>query len=124
MSWLISFEMWGEKFHPSQVSFQFTTQHDPGVIGTRGKYRGRPVPYGSASYVVPKSIPRSEGIKHLVMIVEPILNAIEVAGATEWNVHIVRRYADQCNEEFSREELALITRLRCGFTYAAYEEQK
>ena len=64
MPWCVSFEIWGEEFRPSRVPFGFTAQHDPGVIGTVGRYRGQPMPYGSASYAVPPSVPNRERITH------------------------------------------------------------
>jgi hypothetical protein len=121
MPWSISFRIQGDEFRPSQVPFAFTEQHDPGVIGRYGRYRDRPIPYGSASYDVPPSIPRKDYIKHLVQTIEPVLPAIHEAGATDWYVCIGRFYHGQCNEEYSLEELQLIARLGCGFTYSAYE---
>ncbi len=128
MPWCVSFEIWGEEFHPSKVPFRFTKQHDPGVIGTIGRYRGQPVPYGSASYVVPPSVPNDKRIVHIVQSIEPVLDDIRAAGATKWHISIGRFYYAQCNEEYSLEELQLIARLGCGFIYSAYnvteEEEK
>ncbi len=112
--------MWGEEFRPSRVPFRFSEQHDPGIIGTLGRYRGQPVPYGSASYRVPPSVPNAERIRHIVHIIEPLLPAIREAGATDWHISIGRFYYAQCNEEYSLEELQLIARLGCGFIYSAY----
>ena len=120
MPYRVSFEMWGEGFRPSRVLFRFTEQNDPGVIGTVGRYRGKPLPYGSASYVVPASVPNADRIKHTVQIMEPILASIRDAGATDWHVSIGRYYFAQCNEAYSLEELQLIARLGCGFVYSAY----
>lgn len=112
--------MWGEEFRPSRVPFQFTEQHDPGLIGTVGRYRGQPLPYGSASYIVPSSIPNTDHIRHTVQTIEPILASIRAAGATDWHISIGRYYQAQCNEEYSLEELQLIARLGCGFIYSAH----
>jgi hypothetical protein len=120
MPYRVSFEMWGERFRPSRVPFRFTEQHDPGVIGTVGHYRGKPLPYGSASYVVPASVPNADRIKHTVQVIEPLLASIREAGATDWHVSIGRYYSAQCNEAYSLEELQLIARLGCGFAYSAY----
>lgn len=120
MPWRVSFEMWGEEFRPSRVSFQFTEQHDPGVVGTVGRYRGQPIPYGSASYVVPSSTPNTDRLRHVVHTIEPVLADIRAAGATDYHISIARSYYAQCNEEYSLEELQLIARLGCGFIYSAY----
>jgi hypothetical protein len=120
MPWRISFEISGEDFRPSQVPFSFTEQHDPGIMGTSGRYRGKPLPYGSASYVVPPSIRNADRIKHVVETIEPVLPAIRKAGATDWHISIGRYYYGQCNEGYSLEELKMITRLGCGFIYSAH----
>ena len=121
MPWQVSIVIWGERFYPSRVPFTFTDQHDPGVVGSVGRYRGQPLPYGSASYVAPPSIPNTERIGHVVRTIEPILPAIREAGATRWHVSIGRYFAKQCNEDYSLEQLQLIARLGCGFAYSAYE---
>ena len=120
MPWHISFRIWGEEFRPSRVPFAFTEQNDPGIIGTVGRYRGQPLPYGSAGYVVPPSVPTTDRIRHIVEIFEPLLPAIRDAGATDWHISIGRYYYAQCNEEYSLEELQMIARLGCGFIYSAY----
>ncbi|HXT12888.1 MAG TPA: hypothetical protein VN873_15100 [Candidatus Angelobacter sp.] len=53
-------------------------------------------------------------------MIEPLLPAIRAAGATERHISIGRFYFAQCNEEYSLEELQMIARLGCGFTYSAY----
>lgn len=120
MPWCVSLEIWGQELRRSRVPFQFTEQHDPGVVGPRGRYRGQPVSYGSASYLVPPAVPNADRIRHIVGTIEPVLPTIREAGATEWHISIGRFYHGQCNEEYSLEELQLIARLGCGFTYSAY----
>lgn len=120
MSWLVSFDIFGDGFVPSAVPFQFSEQQDPGDIGTLGKFKGRPSPYGSARYEVPAQVPKGERIKHVVEKMEPLLQAIRDAGATRWHVSIGRFLTGQCNEEYSHEELLLIVRLDCGLIYSAY----
>jgi len=120
MPWIVSFEMWGENFRPSLVPFTFTEQHDPGIIGKRGRYQDQPVPYGSASYVVPPAVRNADRIRHIVETIEPLLPAIREAGATQLHISIGRFYYAQCNEEYSLEQLQMIARLGCGFIYSAY----
>jgi hypothetical protein len=97
-------------------------------MGTCGRYKGQPVPYGSASYVVPPSIPNDNRIVHIVQTIEPVHADIHAAGASEWHISIGRYYYAQCNEGYTLEELKMIARLGCGFIYSAYnvteEEEK
>jgi hypothetical protein len=120
MPWRISFEVWGEKFRPGRVSFSFTESQDPGTIGLTGIHRGKPLPYGSASYVVPSTVSKVDSVKYLLSKIAPILDSMRAAGATDWHVNIARYYHAQCNEEYSLDELRLIAQLDCGFTYSAY----
>ena len=117
----ISFEVYGENFTPSRFAIPFSKSHDVGAIAGFGKYKDQPFPYGSASYLVPDLIPKSSAFEHLVSVFESKLDELVALGATEWHVSIGRYYSSQCNEEYSLEELGFLLRLRCGFTYSAYE---
>jgi hypothetical protein len=121
MPWHVAFHIQGDSFFPSKVPFAFTKQHDPNVIGNIGRYRGLPIPYGSASFEVPRSVTYRDRIKYLVHTIEPILPVIRETGATHWYICIGRFYHAQCNEEYSLEELQLMTRLECPLAYSAYE---
>jgi hypothetical protein len=121
MPWVVSFHIWGEQFKPSQIDFAFSDAHDPGIIGQSGKYRGQSVPYGSATVRVPSHIPNEERIRYIVTAALPLLPKLEQAGATDWHLDIGRFYSTQCNEEYSAEELALMSQLRCPLDYSAYQ---
>jgi|ERR1051325_3311361 hypothetical protein len=47
------YSLWGEKFFPSRLriggKMRIVRANDPGDIGTRGRYRGKPTPYGSCN---------------------------------------------------------------------------
>lgn len=120
MPWSVSFQVWGDQFKPSLIDFAFTESHDPGDIAKLGRYRGQPMPYGSASIHVPIHIPNGERIKYIVDIALRLLPELQRAGATEWHVDIGRFYSTQCNEEYSAEEISLLAQLRCPLLYSAY----
>lgn len=120
MPWNVSFQVWGEQFKPSLVDFAFTESHDPGAMGKMGRYRGLPIPYGSANILVPSHIPNAERIRYIVEIALRLLPDLQRAGATEWHVNIGRFYSTQCNEEYSVEELSLLAQLGCPLLYSAY----
>jgi hypothetical protein len=120
MSWKITFEIYGEFFSPKALGFTFSSQNERGEIEPSGPFKGMPMNYGSASFIVPKNIARFEWFKHLADTFVPLLDALKNAGATEWQVSISRIYYAQCNEELDFEELSQIARLKCGFSYSAY----
>lgn len=119
MAWDFTFRISGEGFRPSDVGFKFTDQHDAGEIATSGRWKGKGSPLGSASYQVPPSVPHCERLKCLADIFEPMLPRLRAAGATDWEVWIIRYYHAQCNEEFSADELRHMLRLNCPFCYSA-----
>jgi hypothetical protein len=118
--WRISMEIQGDYFRPSLLSIPFSDQHDTGAIGKFGKYRGLPTPYGAASYIVPHELLRPNLFKHLADVFEHRLDDLRKAGATSWHVSIARYYWAQCNEDYSAEDLEMLRKLKCGFTYSAY----
>jgi hypothetical protein len=120
MAWSFSFSVSGANFHPGLVSFAFTEEEEVGSIAQSGAFKGKPRKSGSALYRVPIHIPHSERLKHLADVFEPLLPTLRDAGATKWEVWVVRYYHSQCNEEFAPEELKQLTRLDCPLCYSAY----
>eukprot|EP01035_Chromulina_nebulosa_P065399 gene65399-89457_t len=109
----VTFMATGEHFRPSKVPAQFSAAHDPGVIGKLGRYRGLPVPYGSADFDAPEEEP--EKITWIYHRVFPFLRAMREAGAESFTLHITYTYDAQCALGFSREELKMVLDLDCEF---------
>lgn len=107
----VTFLATGERFTPSKVAAQYSQSHDPGVIGTRGRYRGVQVPYGSADFDAPEKA--SEKIKDVHRRAFPFLSAMRDAGAQDFCLHITYHYDSQCALSFSQEELRMILELDC-----------
>jgi hypothetical protein len=120
MSWIITFNIIGDNFDPSGIDINFNQKNKSYEIDTSGTFQGKPFGYGSATYVLPKSVPRLEKFKFLADLFEPKLNELKENGAENWWIEIGRLYAHQCNEELDVEELKEITRLKCSVTYSAY----
>lgn len=124
MPWILSFHAFGTQFRPSQIDYPFTTSMDPGTIGNEGRYRGKPIPYGSIVINVPRQIPNNKRIEYLVRTVLPLMAELKLAGATDWYINIGRFYSGQCNEAFSTEELKLLASMDCPLHYSAYKVSK
>ena len=82
----ISFVASGESFRPSTVDAPFSECEDPGDIGKLGRYRGVPLPSGSATFSVPES--EEQGIRFLHRTVSPLMPVLRAAGATDFFIHI------------------------------------
>ena len=121
MAWSITFEIRGREFRPSLIDLNFQRQHDVGVLGTRGRYKGLPYPYGSASYLAPSDLAHNLRIPHIAKVFVPRLDQLRRAGAEDWHVSIGRYYSAQCNEEFEAAELTALVELGCSLTYSAYQ---
>ncbi len=124
MPWIISIHAYGTQFRPSEIDYPFTSSTEPGTIGTEGRYRDKPVPYGSIIIEVPRQIPNNKRIEYIVRTVLPLMPDLKRAGATEWYLNIGRFYSSQCNEAFSTEELKLLASLDCPLHYSAYKVSK
>ena len=107
----ISLVVSGESFRPSAVSAPFSETEEPGAIGTRGRYRGVPVPSGSASFDVP--VTEQDGIRYLHRLVFPLLPALRAAGATDFFIHITYHCEQQCALGFDSDELRLLADFGC-----------
>ncbi len=107
----MTFGAYGEKFRPSKVGAQFSTSHDPGALGRVGRYRGVPLPYGSADFEVPDDIP--DKIAYIHKRAYPNLVCMREAGAEEFWLHITYHYDAQCALGLSKDELRMILELDC-----------
>jgi hypothetical protein len=107
----ISFVASGERFRPSTLNVPYSETEEPGAIGTRGRYRGIPLPEGSASFDVPETA--KDGIRYLHGLVFPLMPALRAAGATDFFIHITYHFDDQCALGFDSDELKLLAEFGC-----------
>ncbi len=107
----ISFGAGGETFRPSTVSAPFAEAEDPGAIAKRGRYRGLPVPAGSAIFSVPES--EKEGVRYLHALVFPLMPVLRAAGATDFFIHITYHHDEQCSLGFDAEEMRMLAEFGC-----------
>jgi hypothetical protein len=121
------FSVSGSEFSPDSVErstgISFTTKHEPGVLGAIGRYRGMPMPYGSAELAAPEEYVDPEAIdQRFLLAVGELVPACEVAGATTIVLHINAAYRDQCNIEVSSAFLASLARLGVTVTMTCFED--
>lgn len=127
MSWIITFNIIGDNFDPSKIDIDFNQMNQSNEISTSRPFKGKPFGYGSATFIVPKTIPRLEKFKYLADLFEHKLDELRENGAENWWIEIGRLYSNQCNEELDYKELNEIVRLKCSVSYSAYsvsEEDK
>jgi hypothetical protein len=101
----------GQTFRPSTIAAPFSEAEDPGAIGKLGRYRGVPVPAGSATFSVPES--EQEGIRYLHALVYPLMPVLRAGGATDFFIHITYQYDHQCGLGYDPEEIRMLADFGC-----------
>ena len=104
----------GLTFRPSTVDAPFARAEDPGAISKLGRYRGGPVPEGSAIFSVPEC--EMEGIRYLYAVVFPLMPVLRAAGATDFSISIGYNYDQQCALGFDAEEMRMLAEFGCTVT--------
>ena len=120
------FRAYGSEFSPESVErstgISFSKKKERGSTGILGRYRGQPVPYGSAELSGPET-----GLDLMVpdapffAAVEKLVPACLSAGATSMSLHLNVAFADQCNIELSPEFIAALARLGIILTMSCFE---
>jgi hypothetical protein len=117
--------LWGASFSPHAAELatglELTKKVEPGEIALRGRYKGKPRPYGAAEISVPQETPPSARLSSLLQLSAPHLEALKRIGASCCHVHIDVRYWDQCNLEFEPAEIRRIAELGLALTISCYD---
>lgn len=115
----------GASFQPllveQQTGILFSKKAEAGSIGTIGRYRGIPVPYGFAELMC--SSPQVDSMLPAAFVrdVEAIVSSSVLHGATSIVLHIDVAFQTQCNLEFSPQDLAELSRLGVVVTVSCFE---
>jgi hypothetical protein len=119
---------WGEEFSPAlakkKTKLLFDEAEEVGHIGSVGKYRNKPQPYGSAIIRVPSNLKHDKKVAWLVKQIQPNLPALRECGATDIHIHADIFHDGQCNLEFDAAELKLLSDCGLAFTISVYEDEE
>jgi hypothetical protein len=120
--------LWGQRFSPTEVEgvtgLLLAHKNEPGENGRYGKYRGQPMPFGSASLEPPESVPEADRLDWLIERAAVHLETFRRLGAEELILHVNVPYWDQCNMEFSPSEIAAIAALGVPFTITCWKSSQ
>ncbi len=118
----------GEQFSPEEAErisgLVLTSKLEIGDIPKRGRYKGRPVPYGSAQLVAPDDVPDDDKLMWLISALEGKLELLYNCGAEETEIYAGYFYKDQCNFGFTKEELLALAKLHIDFGVSCYDISK
>jgi hypothetical protein len=120
---------YGELFSPSEAEkisgVTFDEKKERGDIGIRGKYKGVPIPYGSA-YI---NFEHPGGDPDLLPVDMPLLNILErfippfrAIGAEDISLWVNVFYTSQCNLELSPELLQKLAGLGIPLCISTMDE--
>jgi len=105
--------LWGEDFSPKLLrsieNIEFRGQHELGEIMTRGRYKGRAVPYGSCQLLVPKYVDITDSIFWMAEFIFLHKEKFEKAGATDIALWIFWK-GIQGNMAFTAKEIKMIAK--------------
>jgi hypothetical protein len=109
----------GEAFSPAHLanltSLLLTTQTEPGSIGTIGRYKGKPVPDGSAML-------EGTDLETVVTALHQHFDILRQVGVTDINLTVTLAYTNQCNWEFAPEPLRLLGEMGITLGVTCYED--
>ncbi|MCG8685232.1 MAG: hypothetical protein MI892_10175 [Desulfobacterales bacterium] len=107
--------LWGEDFQPADLAaienIQLHRVNEPGKIGTIGKYKGVPLPYGSCRVCTPEYIPVFDRISWMADFIKINKRTFAKVGATEI-IFWIYWHGVQGNMEFTPVELEKIAKLK------------
>lgn len=114
----------GDNFSPSMMEKNseiiFSKKNEPCSVGDIGRYKDKPIPYGSAE-IISEQIEVEE---NEISFLNKVLQCIRYLKSS--NVEIILHYdiaySNQCNIEFKSEILKKIADFNIPFTITCYED--
>lgn len=123
----VVFRAFGPEFSPDNAErnagVRFSKKNEPGDAGTSGRFRGRPLPYGSCELNGPeRSVALDMPDPKFFHSIQHVARECLAAGATSMVLHFDVAYVDQCNLEFSSEFVLALARTGVAVTMSCYED--
>jgi hypothetical protein len=120
--------LYGDYFSPMQFEansgYRLSQKIEPGQIGTLGKYKGAPYPYGSGNLEFENVNESRELFAVDPRVIDLLLSRREwlvQLGVTDIRIHFDVEYEGQCNLELSCPHIGLLARLGIPVTITCYQ---
>ena len=98
--------------------------NEPGEIGTRGRFRGKTTPYGSANIEISNKAESDWArFDELLAIIESCIDSLREAGADDMHLTVSLFHDGQCNFGFSKDELRRVAALNVDMAISCYSEE-
>jgi hypothetical protein len=119
----------GERFSPrlaeAKTGVSLQGKKEPGEIGSVGRYRGQPLPYGTAELTQPERAQSSgdQAQNWVLQVLSAHLDEFRACGATDIVLRLLVEYREQCNLELDADFLEAVGKLRLPLTIAFFEAE-
>jgi hypothetical protein len=118
-------ELQGDHFSPrlaeAKTGLTLVRKNEPGDIGTLGRHKGKPRPYGAASLEAPDDWTWDHKWDWLLMTLSTHIETLRQCGADDLVLDLGYFYDGQCNLEFSPLRLGQVAALGIPFAISCYE---
>ena len=118
--------IYGESFNPKKIIEEtgniFCEYNSVGDIGKRGRFKNKPLPYGSATIEPPNKIEEYKKIMWLIEFTKKNLAIIQKYGGDDITFKVVYYYKNQCNCELSVKAMKGLIELNLPFVFSVYED--
>lgn len=123
----VSCSIIGENFSPSnlekKIKYIFNDKNEVGDIGSKGRYKDKPIPYGSVDVYPPDEFLSENEITQLEWIIEFLeKNKEQISKSKIDDVRIMVSifYETQCNLSFDSDLLKRISELKLDLNISCY----
>ena len=114
----------GDAFSPAeaerQTGLRFVKPVEPGQVGVRGRYKGRPTPHGHANLNASDEVPDDGKLGALLDTILPHADTLRQLGVEDMVVYAGYFYEAQCNLTFWPDAMAKLGKLGVPFWVSCY----
>lgn len=118
--------LFGDSFSPAKVEqetgLKFNQKHEVGQIGQRGRFKGKPFPFGHAILEAPEKIEAEAKLEWLLDTALPHTATFRHLGVTYGKIHVTYAYDSQCNLEYEPKIMEKIARAGFSFTITCHKD--
>ena len=115
----------GDTCSPNKIEadtgIKLSMKNEVGDMGTMGRYRGTPIPYGSATLQPSENQITQNALRWLLETVKKNLAVFKENGASSITLDLVVLHDGQCNLEFTPDELRSLGELGLPLTLSTSE---
>ena len=120
--------VFGDDFSPAEAEqatgLTFDSAHERGqVYHERGRFRGKPWPFGHAVLKAPPEVDSHDKLPWLLDAILPHAETLRQLGVTYGKIHVSYAHDQQCNLDFEPSLVADLARLGWNFCVSCYEDE-